>query len=252
MLAKRIIPCLDIRDGRVVKGIQFKNHRDMGDPNTVSGYYSEQSADELVFYDITASPERREVDISWVEKVASQISIPFSVAGGIRSVAQAKRVFEAGADKISVNTPALERPDLINELVDRFGSQAVVIGIDVRGSEIYANTGDQNKTLKTIWTAFEWIKEVQTRGAGELVINSMSQDGAKNGYDIDFLKQVSEITHIPVIASGGAGNMEHFKLVFEKSFVDGALAASVFHSKTIKISDLKVYLANFNIPIRLS
>ena len=159
--------------------------------------------------------------------------------------------FETGADKISVNTPALERPDLINELVDRFGSQAVVIGVDVRNGEIYSNTGDPSKTLKTKWTALEWIEEVQTRGAGELVINSMAQDGAKNGYDIDFLKEVAKIAHVPVIASGGAGTMEHFRAVFEEAFVDGALAASVFHAKTIQIPKLKAYLAQSNIPIRI-
>lgn len=252
MLAKRIIPCLDIRDGRVVKGVQFKNHKDMGDPAELAKYYSEQGADELVFYDITASPEQREIDLSWVQKVAAQISIPFAVAGGIRSVAHAKRVFEAGADKISVNTPALERPDLINELVARFGSQAIVIGVDVRNGEIYSNTGAPNKTLKTQWTALEWIQEVQNRGAGELVINSMAQDGAKNGYDISFLKEVAKIATVPVIASGGAGTVTHFKDVFEQAEVDGALAASVFHSKSILIPNLKKNLGTFNIPIRLT
>lgn len=252
MLAKRIIPCLDIRDGRVVKGVQFKNHKDMGDPAELAKYYSEQGADELVFYDITASPEQREIDLSWVQKVAAQISIPFAVAGGIRSVAHAKRVFEAGADKISVNTPALERPDLINELVARFGSQAIVIGVDVRNGEIYSNTGAPNKTLKTQWTALEWIQEVQNRGAGELVINSMAQDGAKNGYDISFLKEVAKIATVPVIASGGAGTFTHFKDVFEQAEVDGALAASVFHSKSILIPNLKKNLGTFNIPIRLT
>ena len=252
MLAKRIIPCLDIRNGRVVKGIQFKDHRDMGDPAKLAKYYSDQGADELVFYDITASPEQRAVDLSWVEKVASQISIPFSVAGGIRSIAQAKQVFDSGADKISVNTPALENPELINELVDRFGSQSVVIGVDVRDGEIYSNTGDPSKTLKTKWTALEWIQEVQQRGAGELVINSMAQDGARNGYDLSFLKEVEKIATVPVIASGGAGSMEHFKEIFKEALVDGALAASVFHSKAIQIPELKAYLSQFNIPIRIT
>ncbi len=252
MLAKRIIPCLDIKNGRVVKGIQFKDHKDMGDPAALAKYYSDQGADELVLYDITASPEGREVDLSWVEKVARAINIPFSVAGGIRSVSQAKRVFEAGADKISVNTPALERPELINELVSKFGAQAVVIGVDVRDGEIYSNTGDWKKTLKTQWTALEWIQEVQTRGAGELVINSMAQDGTKNGYDILFLQAVARIATVPVIASGGAGSREHFKEVFEKALVDGALAASMFHSHAIQIPKLKAYLAQSNIPIRVT
>ena len=251
MLTKRIIPCLDIRNGRVVKGIQFQSHRDMGDPAELAKYYSEQGADELVFYDITASPEGREIDLSWVEKVAQNISIPFSVAGGIRSVEMAKRVFEAGADKISINTPALENPDLINQLVDQFGSQAVVIGIDVRNGEIYQNTGCPDKTLKTKWSALAWITEVQARGAGELVINSMSQDGVQRGYDITFLQQVDKILKIPVIASGGAGSLKHFREVFERTEVDGALAASVFHAKTIKIPKLKQYLSVYNIPIRL-
>jgi len=252
MLAKRIVPCLDIREGRVVKGVAFKDHKDMGDPAQLAKYYSEQGADELVFYDITASPEKRDVDLSWVEKVAAQISIPFSVAGGIRSVAQAKRVFEAGADKISINTPALERPDLILELVEKFGSQAVVIGIDVRAGEIYSNTGSLSATAKTKWKALEWIEEVQRRGAGEIVINSMAQDGAKNGYDISFLKSVAKVAKVPIIASGGAGKREHFKDVFEMADVDGALAASVFHSKSIKIPELKSYLAQCAIPIRIT
>ena len=252
MLAKRIIPCLDVRNGRVVKGVKFKNHIDMGDPVELARYYSDQGADELVFYDITASPEGREIDLSWIEKVAKQISIPFSVAGGIRTIEIAKRVFDAGADKVSVNTPALTRPDLINELAEKFGSQAVVIGIDVKNGELYSNTGDPNKMSKTNWTALEWIKEVQLRGAGELVINSIANDGVKGGYAIDLLKEIGNIVTIPVIASGGAGCKEHFKVVFEDANVDGALAASVFHSKTIIINELKQYLSQSNIPIRLT
>ena len=188
--------------------------------------------------------------MSWVEKVASQISIPFSVAGGIRTVGVAKRVFDAGADKISVNTPALESPDLINKLAEKFGSQAVVVGIDVQDGEIYSNTGDPAKTSKTKWTALQWIKEVISRGAGELVINSIAQDGAKKGYDLTFLKEVATLATVPIIASGGAGKREHFKAVFTEASVDGALAASVFHSKSIQIPQLKNYLASFDISIR--
>ena len=252
MLAKRIIPCLDVRNGRVVKGVKFKNHIDMGDPVELAQYYSDQGADELVFYDITASPEGREIDLSWVNKVATQISIPFSVAGGIRTIEIAKRVFDAGADKVSVNTPALNRPAIINELAEKFGSQAVVIGIDVKNGDLYSNTGDPNKMTKTKWTVLDWIKEVQLRGAGEIVLNSISNDGVKNGYAISLLKKVADIATIPVIASGGAGRKEHFKTVFEDANVDGALAASVFHSKTIIINELKQYLSQFNIPIRIT
>lgn len=250
MLAKRIIPCLDVRNGRVVKGVRFHYHRDMGDPSALATYYSDQGADELVFYDITASPEEREIDLSWVKKVAQNISIPFSVAGGIRSIKMAKRVFEAGADKISINTPALQNPELINRLVHQFGSQAIVIGIDVRNGEIYQNTGSPEKTSKTKWSVFDWIEEVQKRGAGELVINSIANDGVKEGYDVQLLQKIFKIAKVPVIASGGAGKKEHFKFVFEKSLVDGALAASVFHSKAIKIPELKKYLLSQGIPVR--
>ncbi len=242
---------MDVRNGRVVKGVKFKNHIDMGDPVELAKYYSEQGADELVFYDITASPEGREIDLNWVEKVAKHLSIPFSVAGGISTIEIAKRVFDAGADKVSVNTPALNRPDIINELAEKFGSQAVVIGIDVKNGELYSNTGDPSKMSKATWTALEWIKEVQLRGAGELVINSIANDGVKEGYAIDLLKEIGNIATIPVIASGGAGSQEHFKAVFEDADVDGALAASVFHSKTIIINELKQYLYQQNIPVRL-
>ena len=250
MLAKRIIPCLDIRDGRVVKGIEFTGHRDIGDPVALASYYSMQGADELVFYDITASPQGRETDLSWVQKVAAQISIPFSVAGGIRSVDMAKRVFDSGADKISINTPALERPELINELVTRFGSQAIVIGIDVRNGQIYQNTGDPDKTSIARKSALDWIAEVQDRGAGELVINSMAMDGVRDGYDLGFLQMVKEIARVPVIASGGAGVMQDFFEVFDQGLADGALAASVFHSKEICIPDLKNFLYDNGIQIR--
>lgn len=251
MLTKRIIPCLDIKNGRVVKGVQFKDHRDMGDPAMLARFYSDQGADELVFYDITASPEARDIDLDWVKRVAEEISIPFSVAGGIRSVEMAKEVFDTGADKISINTPAQEDPSLIDALARTFGSQAIVVGIDLIGNDIFSNTGDPSKTQRSRRSAISWIREVVSRGAGELVINSMAKDGVKNGYDLDTLTKVTEIVNVPVIASGGAGKREHFLEVFEQTTASGALAASVFHSKTISIPELKTYLKNLRIPVRI-
>ena len=252
MLTKRIIPCLDVKDGRVVKGIQFQDHRDMGDPATLARFYSEQGADELVFYDITASPERRGIDLTWVGRVAKEISIPFSVAGGIRSVDLAKQVFDTGADKVSINTPAQENPSLIDALAKTYGSQAVVVGIDLRGQNIFANTGDPRKSQRSERTASSWIREVVSRGAGELVINSMNKDGIRSGYDLDALTKITDMINVPVIASGGAGAYEHFREVFQKTAVSGALAASVFHSSIITIPDLKIFLDDANIPIRIT
>ncbi len=252
MLTKRIIPCLDVKNGRVVKGVQFRNHRDMGDPATLARYYSDQGADELVFYDITASPERRGVDLAWVARVANEISIPFSVAGGIRSVDMAKQVFDTGADKVSLNTPAQEDPTLIDKIAKTYGSQAIVIGIDLKDQAIFSNTGDPEKCQRSDRSAFSWIREAVSRGAGELVINSMSMDGVKNGYDLDILTKVTDMINVPVIASGGAGNYAHFRDVFQKTRVTGALAASVFHSNSIAIADLKNYLKNANIPTRIT
>ncbi len=251
MLAKRIIPCLDIRNGRVVKGIKFKNHIDMGNPAELAQIYSDSGADELVFYDITASPEGREVDLNWVEKVAQQISIPFCVAGGIRTFEMAKRVLDAGADKISINTPALENPDLINELSEKLGAQCVVIGIDSKNGETFANTGNPNKTQKSKWKTLDWIKEVQNRGAGEIVLNSMAQDGVRKGFDIKLLKAVKTIATVPIIASGGAGTMKHFSQIFKENLADGGLAASIFHSGEVKIPDLKAYLKSEDICVRI-
>ncbi len=251
MLTKRIIPCLDIRDGRVVKGVKFKNHRDMGDPAELAEIYSKNGADELVFYDITASPEGREVDLDWVNKVGKRISIPFAVAGGINSVESAKRVLNAGADKISINTPALNNPDLINELVSAFGSQCVVIGIDTKNNEIYKNTGNPSKTTKEPWTLIDWIVEVQKRGAGEIVLNSMSQDGAKNGFNLELLREVKPYLKVPVIASGGAGEMKHFVEIFKENLADGGLAATIFHAGEVEIPDLKKYLKGKGVCVRI-
>ena len=227
----------------------------MGDIIGLAQRYCEEGADELVFYDITASPDGRTVDRSWVGQVASVIDIPFCVAGGIRSVAAAEDVLNKGADKISVNSPALENPDLINELATRFGSQCVVLGVDSReqegGYHVYQNTGDPNKTSAAERETVDWIIEAQDRGVGEIVLNCMNQDGVREGYDCEQLKIVRANSSVPLIASGGAGSQQHFADVFETAGVDGALAASVFHNAEIHIADLKAYLAGQSIHIRL-
>ncbi len=243
-----------MRDGVVVKGVQFRNHRVMGDILELAKRYRDEGADELVFYDITASPDGRTVDRSWVNKVAAVLDIPFCVAGGIRTVADAETVLNFGAEKISVNTPALEHPDFVDELVRRFGSQSVVIGVDTlerNGEyEVYQNTGDPTRTRSSHRRTLDWVREVEHRGAGEIVLNCMNQDGVRKGYDIAQLARVREAVAVPLIASGGAGTMAHFKDVFEQARVDGALAASVFHSAEIAIPDLKRYLLAAGIAIR--
>jgi cyclase len=253
-LARRLIPCLDVRNGRVVKGVQFRNHRDMGDIVELAMVYRDTGADELVFYDITASPEGRSVDAEWVERVARVIDIPFCVAGGIRSVDDAARVLGSGADKISVNTPALVRPDLINELADRFGNQCVVVGIDSleHGGRYWVKqfTGDPDRMQDSHRETLDWVDEVQRRGAGEIVLNCMNQDGVRKGYDIEQLSRVRQRCGIPLIASGGAGAPQHFADAFVKADVDGALAATVFHSGEIAIGDLKSFLSNNAIEVR--
>ena len=208
--------------------------------------YRDESADELVFYDITASPEGRSVDRSWITRVAAELDIPFCVAGGIRSAEAAEQVLAAGADKISVNTPALENPSLIDDLARRFGSQCVVVGIDSRaadeGYQVYMNTGDPGRMSKAPRQTLDWVSEVQSRGAGEIVLNCMNNDGVRQGYDLEQLESVRAICQVPLIASGGAGCQEHFFDVFSRARVDGALAASVFHSGNIRLPDLKQYL----------
>jgi len=251
MLTKRIVPCLDVRNGRVVKGVKFENHIDAGDPAELAEIYSDAGADELVFYDITASPDGREVDLKWVEKVARKISIPFCVAGGIRSFEAARRVLNAGADKISINTPALENPDLIDKLSQKLGAQCVVIGVDVRDDAIFRNTGNPEKTANTNRSVLEWIVEVQNRGAGEIVLNSMKNDGVKNGFDLELLRAVKKVAKVPIVASGGAGSPEHFAEIFIENLADAGLAASIFHSGDVKIPDLKSFLKSRKIPIRL-
>jgi cyclase len=243
-----------VRDGVVVKGVKFRDHRVVGDILALARRYRDEGADELVFYDITASPDGRTVDRSWVNRVAEVLDIPFCVAGGIRSVADAESVLNLGADKISINSPALERPALIDELVRRFGSQCVVIGIDSleRDAEyhVYQYTGDPNRTQAARRKTLDWVREVERRGAGEIVLNCMNQDGVRKGYDVVQLAAVRAVSQVPLIASGGAGTVEHFKEVFEVASVDGALAASVFHTAAIEIGALKRYLAEAGIAIR--
>ncbi len=256
MLAKRIIPCLDVRDGVVVKGVQFRNHEIMGSIVDLAARYSAEGADELVFYDITASSDERVVDKSWVRKVAEVIDIPFCVAGGIRSVEDARRILEYGADKVSVNSPALADPDLISRLADRFGVQCVVVGIDSYYDQesgrycVKQYTGVESKTRITRWSTPDWVEEVQKRGAGEIVLNMMNQDGMRKGYDLEQLRLIRSLARVPLIASGGAGAPEHFLDAFREADVDGALAASVFHKGIIAIPDLKNYLRNEGVPIR--
>jgi cyclase len=239
----------------VVKGVRFRDHRVMGDILELAGRYRTEGADELVFYDITASPEQRSVDRSWVTRVAGALDIPFCVAGGIRSVEDAEGVLNAGAEKVSVNSPALSDPGLIERLARRFGTQCVVIGIDSQTVDgdyvVYQFTGDPDRSRSTARRTLDWVREVQDRGAGEIVLNCMASDGVRQGYDIEQLAVVRDACRVPLIASGGAGAPDHFVDVFRRARVDGALAASVFHSGTIAIPDLKRHLAASNIEVRL-
>ncbi len=253
-LARRIIPCLDVRHGQVVKGVRFRDHQIVGEIEELALRYRDQGADELVFYDITASPEQRSVDIGWIERINRVIDIPFCVAGGIRSVATADAVLNAGADKISLNSPALENPDLIDQLARRFGDQCIVIGIDSiaedNGFQVRQYTGDPDKMQAARRSTFDWMHEVQQRGAGEIVLNCMDADGVRSGYAIEQLQQARRHCQVPLIASGGAGLMQHFAEVFQQADVDGALAASVFHSGEIEIPSLKTWLHSRQITVR--
>ena len=255
MLARRIVPCLDVREGQVVKGVRFRDHVVMGGIEDLALRYRDEGADELVFYDITASPEGRAVDRGWVERVARIIDIPFCVAGGIRSVADARAVLNAGADKISVNSPALERPGLVDELAGEFGVQCVVVGVDsLRDDDgewrVRQYTGDPAKTRALGRRTLDWVREVQDRGAGEIVLNCMGSDGAKSGFDIEQLATVRAACRVPLVASGGAGEIAHFIEVFRATDVDAALAASVFHSGSVPIPQLKNRLAEAGIEVR--
>lgn len=251
MLAKRIIPCLDIKNGRTVKGVNFLDLRDAGDPVELAKKYSETGADELVFLDISATEERRSTMIHWVKKVAQTINIPFTVGGGISSVEEVRLLLQNGADKVSVNSAVVNNPDLINELASEFGSQCVVIAIDAKRInglwKVHSNGG---KTA-TALDLFEWAKEVEERGAGEILFTSMDHDGTKNGFANATLAELAELVNIPIIASGGAGSIGHFINVFQEGKADAALAASVFHFQEIEIPILKKELKNNQIAIRI-
>jgi len=256
MLTKRIIPCLDIRNGRTVKGINFENIRDAGDPVELAQRYVVEGADELVFLDITATNENRRTMTELVLKIAKHINIPFTIGGGISSIADASRLLEAGADKVSVNSSAVKNPDLVDELAREFGSQFVVVAIDTKqvvsdasapGEMVFTHGGSKATPLHTV----AWATEVYNRGAGEILLTSMNTDGAKTGFAKSITKLVADAINIPVIASGGAGAMVHFKEVFEETGADAGLAASIFHFGEIPIPDLKRYLSTEKIPIRL-
>ncbi|WP_166038007.1 imidazole glycerol phosphate synthase subunit HisF [Sphingosinicella sp. YJ22] len=254
MPARRIIPCLDVKDGRVVKGVQFRDHRDAGDIIEQALRYRDEGADELVFYDIGASPEGRSLDLGWVRRIARVIDIPFTVAGGIRSRDRAAACLDAGADKISINSPALERPALIGEIARDFGSQCVVVGVDslaVEGDYVVKQyTGSPEATRDAGRRTLDWVREATERGAGEIVLNCMRQDGVRTGYDLAHTRDVVDAVDVPVIASGGAGSPEHFRDAFAEAGVSGALAASVFHDRLIAIPDLKEFLATCGIEMR--
>ena len=252
MLTKRIIPCLDIKDGRTVKGTNFVNLRDAGDPVELGALYAKEGADELVFLDITATVEKRKTLSQLVNKIAHHINIPFTVGGGISSVEDVSVLLQNGADKISVNTSAFKNPQLVNELSKEFGSQCVVLAIDTKKEEdgewyVYLN-GGRTKTDKK---CFDWAQEAVSRGAGEILLTSMNHDGTKQGFAIEITKRLAVALPVPVIASGGGGTMQHFKDVFEQAYADAALAASIFHFKEIAIPDLKRYLQDEKISIRL-
>jgi cyclase len=244
-----------VRDGRVVKGLRFQDHRVVGDILELAARYRDEGADEIVFYDITASPDGRAVDRGWVNAIARLLDVPFCVAGGIRSVADAEMVLNSGADKISVNSPALVDPELINRLSERFGSQCVVIGIDSQtldeGYHVYQYTGDPHRSRDTMRPTLEWVREVQERGAGEIVLNCMASDGVRRGYDLAQLAAVRTVCQVPLVASGGAGSVSDFGAVFAQTGVDGALAASVFHDGTVQIDALKRHLEQAGIEVRL-
>ena len=255
MITKRIIPCLDVKDGKVVKGIQFKNHQVVGSILDLAEKYSNDGADELVFYDISASTKGSIVEKNWISKIADVVNIPFCVAGGIKSVEDARQILNLGADKISINTPAIDNPDLIYDLSNEFGSQCVVIGMDVKyiGDQalIFAKTGSEKTSHSTNLNAKDWLIRVQELGAGEVVVNAMGNDGVKSGYSIELLNSLEDICSIPMIASGGAGGPRDFVNVFEKTNVDGALAASIFHRNEYSIKEIKESLKANSINIRI-
>jgi len=252
MLAKRIIPCLDVKDGRVVKGIQFVELRDAGDPIELARFYTEERADELVFLDITASRENRNLIFDLAERVAREVFIPFTIGGGIRNIEDIREIVTRGADKVSINTAAIQRPEVISEGAEAFGSQCIVVAVDAKRVaegrwQLFTHGGSRPTGIDAI----EWVQKIERLGAGEILLTSMDMDGSKSGYDLALTRAVSEAVNIPVIASGGGGMFEHFRDVFREGKADAALAASIFHYKETTIRDLKNYLANEHIPVRL-
>ncbi len=246
MPAKRIIACLDVKDGRVVKGVRFVRLRDAGDPAELAAAYSEAGIDEVVFLDITASAERRNLIVETVERTAERVFIPLAVGGGVRTVEDARRLLRAGADKVSVNTAAVERPALIGELSEEFGAQAVVLAIDARGREVFTYGGRKETSLDAV----AWAREGERLGAGEILLTSMDSDGTKAGFDCELTRAVSTAVSVPVIASGGGGSPEHFFEVLTSGAADAALAASVFHYGEISVAELKAYLADRGVEVR--
>ena len=258
MLRKRIIPCLDVRGDKVVKGVQFQNHEILGDILHLAQYYCDEGADELVFYDIQASTVGGQVSVAWVAEIARVVDIPFCVAGGIRDVDGGRQRLEAGADKISVNSKALENPKLISDMAKAIGRQSVVVGVDSRWNpekkqaEVWQYTGSQKTMRATGRTTLDWLRQVEDLGAGEVVLNCMDQDGMGQGYDLEQLEAARGVLSIPLVASGGAGSCEHFKDLFKKTSVDAALAAGIFHRRQLTIPALKRFLRAEGIPIRLT
>jgi imidazole glycerol-phosphate synthase subunit HisF len=252
--ARRIIACLDVKDGRVIKGVRFSDHVDAGDPLALAQRYRDEGADEIVIYDITASAERRTIDYDWLARVARALDVPLCVAGGIRTAAQAIACLEHGADKVSINSPALERPDFISELADIAGSQCVVVGIDSRAEAdewvVHQYTGSAETTRRTARRTLDWALEAQARGAGEVVLNCMDRDGVRDGYDIAQLKAARALLSVPLVASGGAGAARHFAEVFAETDVSGALAASVFHFQSVSILAAKSAVAEAGYEVR--
>ena len=255
MITKRIIPCLDVKEDKVVKGVQFKNHKIVGSILDLAEKYSDDGADELVFYDISASTKGAIVNRDWVSRIAEVINIPFCVAGGIKTLDDAKEILNLGADKISINTPALDNPKLIKQLSDEFGSQCVVIGMDIKiidnEAYLFAKTGSEKTVYSTDILATDWMVKVQELGAGEVVINAMGQDGVQQGYDIGLLQKLEKFCSIPMIASGGAGGPQDFINVFQKTNVDGALAASIFHRNEFSVGQIKEALKANKINVRI-
>jgi cyclase len=255
MITKRIIPCLDVKNNKVVKGIQFKNHEIVGSIVNLAEKYSNDGADELVFYDISASTHGSVVNKNWISKIAEVINIPFCVAGGIKTLEDAKQILNLGADKISINTPALNNPNLISELSNSFGSQCVVIGMDIKiidaEAYLFAKTGSERTAFCTNKKALDWLQEVQDLGAGEVVINAMGKDGVRDGYDIELLQSLETKCSIPMIASGGAGGPDDFINVFEQTNVDGALAAGIFHRNEFSVGQIKKALKTNKVNVRI-